>query len=77
MSDLIPISEAGRIGYLTGVRRDRAADPRYTFALRAEPIDLLTMPCTCIGSGPVCPVCKAWDAASRTNEIRRLHAVRP
>lgn len=77
MNDLIPIQEAGRIGYLTGVRRDRVADPRYAIALRAKPVNLLQQPCTCSGSSPVCPVCKAWGTAIRENEIRRLHVHRP
>lgn len=76
MTDLAQIQDARAIGYLTGVHRNRAADPRYAVALYAKPVNLLEQPCTCAGSGVACPVCRAWDEAARLNETRRLHAVR-
>lgn len=77
--DLIPLQDAERIGYLEGVRRDLASDPRRAVALYARPVNLLEQPCTCDGSGrreTACPVCLAWDATSRINKVRGGHAVR-
>jgi hypothetical protein len=64
---ILPIRSV-RITHLIGQFDWRLATrPTHTFALYAQPINLLREACTCLATGS-CDVCKAWAAARHRHE---------
>lgn len=69
-TQLVPLESASGIDFLDiESPGNPSTSGRFAYALKAKPVDLLKLPCTCGATG-VCPVCNAWQSTMRLNGER-------